>query len=266
MAFNLKKALAGLVVGGPTGAVIGGVQKGKGLRSTDGTVPKAVPQGLGGYYDDSWGQLLGGMQEGQGTDELLQRVLANFKGKPGNLEDFLRQAGPFLGAAGVSKLGASPGLAYMADQKNWDLGAMGGYGAAAGQIGQGARRSIDAGNQQLAAAGLGRSSARGSQTGALQQQAYGQQAGLWADTYQRAQQNRMQSATNLFDAHRTLAQLAMGQVPTPRMVDSGGGGGGLAGSLGALATGVGAGAAIGGPIGGLVGGGLFAGASALGKR
>lgn len=264
MGLNLKKALGGFMVGGPTGGVIGGLQRGKGARSTDGTVPKAMPGGMANYYDDSWAQLLAGMQAGEGTTDVLQRILTNFKGKPGNLEDFLRQAGPFLGAAQVNKLGQSPGLKFMEDQSNWDMGALGAYGQGAGMIGRGARQSIDAGNQQLAAAGLGRSAARGSQTAALRQQAYGQQAGLWSDTYQQAQRNRMASANNLFDAHRVLAQLAMGQVPTPRNVDSGAGANSLQDSLGALASGVGAGAAIGGPIGGLVGGALFGGAKMLG--
>jgi hypothetical protein len=74
----------------------------------------------------------------------------------------------------------------------------------------------------------------------------------------RAAENRMASARTAFDAHRQIAQLALGQAPTPR--DPGGGPStamsGIAGALsgaGALASLGPMGALAGGAIGGIAG-------------
>lgn len=193
----------------------------------------------------------------------IEDLLKTFQGDREELADFLEVAGPLMGGLEARKLEGSAGLGYMADQGNWDMGAMAGYGAGAGQIGRGTAQARSGAAQMLGRSGLGRGTARTAIDSMLQMQGSGQQAGLMAQATQQAGMNRMQSAQGLMDAHRTIAQLALGQSPTPRIQSPQGTNSGMGWQQGALA-GAGAGAAL-GPwgalIGGLAGAGLGASAS-----
>jgi len=249
MGFSFKRALKGAGAGsmlGPWGAILGSViggSSGGGPQPTP-TVRKARPEGMANYYDDSWKILLEGSQQDRSIEDSLQAILQGFKGDPKHLEQFLRQAVPFLAASEVGRLRKTEGFKHMQDQSNWDLGAMAGYGQAAANMGRQTEHGVQKGMNQLGAAGLGRSSMRG----ALQQQALGnlgaQQGNLWSQTYQQAQRNRMSSATNAMDAHRMISQLALGQKITPRMQqpqdDGLASAAGIAGGIGGLLQGAGA--------------------------
>lgn len=209
------------------------------------TVPQKYPQGMANFYDDSWKQILSSMEGQGGIEEALQGVLRNFKGKPGDLENFMRQAQPFLGAIEAGKLRKGKSMKFLEDEGNWDLGAMAGYGTGAGMIGQAGARGMAQGQNQLAAMGLGRGSARAALAQQGMQQQAGQQADLWSRTYQQAQQNKQQSALQLMDAHRAIAQMALGQQITPRQTDgSSSNWAGIMGAAGQLGSGVGAIAAL----------------------
>ncbi len=220
------------------------------------TVKKANPGGMAEFYDDSWKILSEGLRGGRSLDQVLGEVLAGFKGNPGDLEDWLEQARPFMGAAAAGQLKGTEGFKFMQDPGNWDLGAMGSYAPAAGKMAQGAAQGLRSGQNMLAASGLGRSSARAGMRQRSAQALAGQQGDLWSRVNQQAQQNRMQSAMNAMDAHRTVAQLALGMSPNPRTEMGQGGGGDWL-------SGMGAGAGIGGAIGGPVGAGIGAGLGGL---
>lgn len=206
------------------------------------------------YKDEGggWESLLQGFEGGASSADAIQDLLSNFKGTPEQFADFMEIAGPLMGALESRRLEGSEGLAYMSDPGNWDLGAMGAYGAAAGQIGKGTRQAIQTSEQQMAAAGLGRGSARSAARGMLEQQGAFQQADMRSQLEQRAAQNRMGSANQLFDAHRTMSQLALGQQITPRITSPQGSDQGMGG----VAQGAATGASLGGGWGALVGGGL----------
>lgn len=210
---------------------------------------KSFPGGMANFYDDSWGPLLQSLQGGQDASATLTNLLQQFKGKPGDLTDFLEQASPFIMASQANALKQTGAFKHLQDESKWDLGAMAGYGTAAGQLGRGTQQAVQGASQGLAQAGLGRSSARASMTGALRQQGSAAQADLWSRTHQQSQMNRQNSALNAMDAHRTLAQLAMGMQPTPRVIEQGGGSGmGWMGALGAAGSLFGG---LGGAIGGI---------------
>jgi len=225
-----------------------------------GKKPKQPPDYL--YNDQTGGyeSLLQGFEGGASTADALQDLLANFKGNPEQFADFMEIAGPLMGALESRRLEGSQGLAYMSDQGNWDLGAMGAYGAAAGQIGRGTREAMRSGEQSMAAQGLGRGTARTAASEMLRQSGSNQQADLRSQLEQTAARNRMGSANQLFDAHRTIAQLALGQQITPRITSPQDTQPGVGPAQGALA-GAGAGAAFGpwgAGIGALAGAGLGA--------
>lgn len=221
------------------------------MQQPDAQVGHAIPGGMANFYDDSWKQLLGGMQGGQDASTTLTNILASFKGRPGALEDFMQQAAPFIQASQANALKQTDAFKYINDPTNWDKGAMAGYGTGAGQIAQGTQSAINQGQQQLASSGLGRSSASAALMGNLRSQGSAQTADLWSRSFQQAQQNKMSGAMQAMDTHRTLAQMALGMAPTPRVQDEGGS------TMGGIMSGVGAGAAVGsalGPIGAGVGG------------
>lgn len=221
------------------------------------TVHFKHPGGMADYYADSYKILkdfLGGQKGMGGQADLFADILGGFKGGPGELEGFMERAAPFL----AQSLRGGAGAQYMLDPSNWDMGAMGAYGPGAGQIGLGGAQAQRAGQGALARMGLGRSGASAALAQQALQQTTGQQAGLFSNLFQRAQQNRMMNAQNAYGINRDIAQLALGQTPTPRM--SGGGpsqgAAGLSGALagvGALAPLGGVGAAVGGILGGIGG-------------
>lgn len=211
----------------------------------NGRVRKRVPGGMASFYDDSWGNILQSIKGGATTEQTLQSLLAGFKGNPGDLEDLMRQAGPFIASAEAGRMRNSDAMKYLGDQGNWDQGAMAGYGAAAGQIGQQGARQTQQGQNRLAAMGLGRGSARSALAQQGMQNSAAAQGNLWSQTYQQAQQNRWNSAMGLMDAHRMISQMALGQQITPREQGEGGmsglqAGAMAAGGIGSLLGGLGA--------------------------
>lgn len=200
------------------------------------------------YYDDSWLRILEGLQGGADSGAIYRDILQNFKGRPGDLEKFMQQAAPFL----AQGLRGGPGYQYMQDPANWDLGAMGAYGQAAGQLGQAGRQASTLGQTALSQMGLGQSTARAALAQRAQMQTGAQQAGLFSDLFQRAQQNKMMGAQRAFDINRDIAQLALGQTPTPRL-EGGSGPSGWAAGLGGALSGAGALAPL-GPLGAVAGG------------
>lgn len=209
-----------------------------------------------------WDSLLRSFEGGATTGNAMQDLLTTFQGSREELADFMEVAGPMMGGMEADRIRGGDAMAFMEDQGNWDMGAMAGYGGAAGAVGQATRRAKTRSGAQLAAAGLGRGSARSAIDASLDMQAAAQQGDLRARATQQAAQNRMQSAGNLMDAHRMLAQLALGQGVTPRINSPQGGGGGVGWQQGALAGGM-AGAAL-GPWGALIGAGVGAGIGAAG--
>lgn len=218
-------AAIGGLVGGPLGGYVGNkIDQRKFAREQDAArmqdpnavVNKSIPGGLAHYYDDSWGILQNSLQNGQGIDQTLQNILGGFKGKPGDLEDFLSQARPFLGAAAGNQLRGTDAFKQLNDTSKWDLGATASYAPAAATMGKQAAVGLQQSQNNLAASGLGRSAARSALATQAQLGLGAQQGNLWSQTYQKAQQNRMASAQNALDAHRQVAQIAMGLAPTPR--------------------------------------------------
>jgi hypothetical protein len=186
--------------------------------------------------------ILSSLETGQGAGDAIQQLLQNFQGSREELADFLEVAGPMMGALEAKRL----------EKRMGGMSAIGAYGEAAGQIGQGTRNAARGAQQNLAASGLGRGSASGAIGALLRQQGAGQQA----DLQSRAIQNNQQM---LFDAHRTIAQMALGQGVTPRINSPQGGGVGTGDAVGAGAIqGAAAGAPL-GPWGALIGGAAGAG-------
>jgi len=219
------------------------------------TAPSQPASGSYLYADKAGGfdSLLRMYEQGQGGSSAIQDLLTNFKGTKEELADFLEIAGPLYGGLEAKQFQGSDAYKFFADKSNWDLGAMSGYGAAAGQIGRGTRQSQQQAGQGLAAMGFGRSSARGAVQSALSQQGIGQQANLRSQVQQQAMQNKANMAGQLMDANRLVAQMALGQQLTPRIQSPQGGAEGGAGALQGALAGAGAGAAF-GPIGAIVGG------------
>lgn len=205
------------------------------------------------------------MEEGGSSADAVQDLLSNFKGTREELADFMEVVGPMMGTLESRRLEQSPGLAYMSDQSKWDLGAMGGYGAAAGQMGQSTRQAMQQSSQNLAASGLGRGSGQAAIQSMLQQQNAASQAGLRSQLQQQSARNQMQSANTLFDAHRTIAQLALGQQITPRITSPQDANTGIGGVGQGAAAGAGIGATF-GPWGALIGAGVGAGYGAYASK
>lgn len=214
-----------------------------------------------GGYD----AILRQFEQGDGsTADAIQELLTNFKGTREELADFMEVVGPMLGTLESRRLEQSPGLQHLSDQRNWDMGAMGGYGAAAGQMAQGTRQAMQQARQGMSAAGLGRGTGQAAIQSMLQQQNSASQAGLRSQLQQQSARNRMNSANTLLDAHRTIAQLALGQQITPRIGSPQEANTGIGGIGGGAAAGASIGS-IGGPWGALIGAGVGAGVGALTK-
>lgn len=199
-------------------------------------------------------------QSGTGA-EFLRDLLNNFKGTWEDLKEFMEVGAPMANKLDAqtqaNRIMGSEGYKHLEDKSNWDLGAIGAYGTQAGQIGRQTRDDMMAAQQGAGAAGLGRSSMRNALSQAIRQQGVTNQSNAFAAAQQRAAQNRMLSAGNLLDAHRTIAQIALGQQITPRMMtgyDEQGPSQGAAGMAGMM-SGIGAGAAL-GPAG-MIGGGIL---------
>jgi hypothetical protein len=217
------------------------------------TVRKEFPQGMAQFYDDSYLRLLEGLRAGEGPSQQLQGILERFKGKPGNLEDFMGRAGPFI----AGSLGGTQPFNYLQNFQGIE-NPMQAYGRGAGMIGQGAAQGLQGAQNRLGRAGLGRSAAMSGLASRAASGASAQQANLYTDLYQATQQKQAANAQRAFDLHRQIAQMALGQNMTPR-VDGGGGGpsqvgGAISGALGGAGAGFGIGGPVGGVIGGLLGG------------
>jgi hypothetical protein len=245
---------------GPTGPVPqalspGGQLGGPGITPAlpGAKVEKKHPEGLAQFYDDSYLRLLQGLQGGQDPTQLLQNALAEFKGSPQDLSDFMSNAAPFM-ASGLSNV---PGFQHGQDFMNVE-NPMQAFGQGAGMIGQGAAQGLQGAQNQLGRAGLGRSSAMAGLAGRATQQASTQQAGLFTDLFQQTQARQTSNARSAFDQQRQIAQLALGQNMAPRANPDGGGPSQAGAALGGAMSGAGAGFAIGGPLGAGIGLGVGA--------
>lgn len=176
---------------------------------------------------------------GQSGTDFLSNLLNNFRGDWNELEKFMELAGPMInkleGGFQAGKMEGGDAFKYMADQGNWDMGALSSYGREAGQIGASTRTGIRDAQQGMGAAGMGRSSMRNALASTIRQQGVTAQSNAFSAAQQRAQQNRMGSAMNLMDAQRMIAQVALGQQITPRIPGGGDGGGGPSAGAGAAA-------------------------------
>src|SRR5687768_6563926 len=104
MGLNLKKAwkkytLPGLIEGG-----VRSVRNNDPNQPDTGNVFKQHPGGMANFYDDSWGSLLGSLEGGADASETLTKLLRDFQGKPGDLEDWMQQAAPFIQASQANAL------------------------------------------------------------------------------------------------------------------------------------------------------------------
>jgi len=229
-------------------------QKPQGGRGS--VVKEHHPQGLP-YYHDSWLPLMQSLEQGQGLGSFMPQLLQQFRGKPSDLEDFLRRATPFL----YSGMSASPATGYLQNfQQN--ANPMAAYGQGSAQIGAAGAQAQTQGTQQLSRMGLGRSAARGALASKVAQGVGTGRANLYSDLYQRDLAMKQQAAAQAFDVERQIAQLALGGRVDPRV---GGGGGDDSGLWSQILGGVGtlAGAYFGGPAGAAAGG---AGGTAVGQE
>lgn len=243
----------GNLVGGATGGVTGAIAGKLGGDKLDqrkarqgdpryGTVPKRFPNGISGYYDDSYGALLDYMkaQGGGAITGAYQNLLQNFQGDQDAFRGFLETASPFMASAALE---GSP--AFRATQQIGGLSnPMQAYGTAAGQIENRAQAAKSEGLQQLASQGLGRSAGRASLASRISASTGADRAGLFSGLYQRSLDDKRQDVARAFDAQRTVAQLALGQNPMPRqpgpqgadpLLALAGAGGNLLGMLGGAA-------------------------------
>jgi hypothetical protein len=212
------------------------------------TVSKRKPEGLARFFDDSYLQVLQGMEGGKQTSDIYQDILREFKGDQKHIEPFLKKASPFL----AGSLGSSDQARFMQDFRNVE-NPMQAFGQGAGMIGQGAAQSLQAGQNQLARSGLGRTGAMAGLAQRATQGAANQQSGLFTNLFQATQQRQSANAARAFDLQRQIAQMALGQNMTPR--DGGGGQGISSGAAigGGALSGAGVGAAF-GPLGAVIGG------------
>lgn len=185
-------------------------------RAQQGQNTGRYPTGTAGHFFDSYGELLQNMRQqglqGQpGVPGTLENVIANFRGDPDALAEFLDQAGPFMAAS----MAGTP--AFQAVQ-NWNQfsDAEQAYGAGAGQIAAAGQRGLQQAQQNLASQGLGRSAASASLASDAALSTGAQQADLYTRLRQQNLAQRFQMAQSAFDQHRLIGQLALGQTPAPR--------------------------------------------------
>lgn len=202
------------------------------------TVEKQRPDGIASFYDDSYGSLQRTFDAGWNQSDAMFQLLQDFKGDRGDWVEFLEESGPLR--AGF--LRNNPAYGYLQDFENRDK-SMQAYGAGAGQIGQAAMAQTRQGQQSLAAAGLGRSTAMAGLANRMALGATTQQANLYASLWQQHVQRESMFAQQAFDIDRQVTQLALGQQMTPRtMGDDGGngwwgvGGAVLGGIIGTIAA------------------------------
>lgn len=200
------------------------------LPQSDGTVGKSRPGGMANYYDDSWLQLLRGLQAGDDPSAAFTRLLEGFKGDPGDLESFFDN--PSARMAFAYMLGSSKGAKHLGDFSQEP--SMRAFASGKGQIGQAAAMANQGQQAQLASMGLGRSGLAGAAEAGIMQQAGGQSAQLGAALEQQRYSNLLQQANMSFDVERIMTQLALGQTPAP--MEGGGGMDSTAALIGAAGT------------------------------
>jgi hypothetical protein len=239
----------GPILGGIGLSKLFGKKKDNLSQTSPNTVGKRHPGGMAQFYDDSYLRLLEGLRRGEGPTEQLRGMLERFQGSPGDLEDYLKRAAPFIAGG----LGGTEPFGYLQDFRNVE-NPLQAYGRGAGMIGQGAAQGLAGAQNQLARAGLGRSAAMSGLASRAASGASAQQASLYTDLYQATQARQAANAQRAFDLHRQVAQMALGQSMTPRVEGGGGGPSQLSSTIGGGLSGAGAGFAIGGPPGAVIGG------------
>lgn len=260
---------------GTPGSTAGSTRQGTAPNSTSGArwsnwddLPDDIPRvrkrerfshGTSAFYDDSWGSIYRGLESGDDGTESAMRLLRDFQGKPEHMEELI--GSNMFKYNAPQFLRNSDAYNYLQDFENLDR-SMDAYGAGAGQIAANAQNQLRAGQQQLAAAGLGRSTAMAGMANQMALGAANQQANLFANMWQQHVNNTSRYAAMAFDMDRQVTQMALGQDLMARdanidegMSESAGywglGGAVLGGVVGSLVPGLGtaAGIALGGGIG-----------------
>ena len=148
---------------------------------------------------------LPGFESGGGPTQIYEDLLKNYSGKWEWLQHLQEAGGPFIAAS----LGKMPSAEFQMDFMNME-NPMQAFGQGAGMIGTGAAQGLQAGQNQMARAGLGRSASMSGMAQRATQGAANQQAGLFTNLYQATQQRQSQNARNAFDLQRQIAQMALG--------------------------------------------------------
>lgn len=238
------KKLGGAILGsagGPIGSLLGASSLGK----SDDDPPQALTRA------PDFGRVSSGLGAGQDPSQLLQDYLAQTTTKGRSTLGQLGRLAPFI-TTGLTNV---PAFGALQDFENLE-NPMQAFGAGAGMIGQGGAQALQRGQNQLARAGLGRSSAMAGLANRTASGVANQQAGLFTNLYQASQARRAANAQRAFDLHRQIAQMALGQTLTPRDAQFGNPNPGVSSGSAILSgglAGLGAGAPL-GPIGAGVGG------------
>lgn len=187
-----------------------------GSEKGSGQVPKRFKEGTAEYYDDSYGAIRDYLNTNAGINDdspggIYRTILNNFKGNPEDLQEFLKNSGPFVAASlqGSKSFQEATRLDY--DDPMQALGGV--QGSIAGAATQGNQ----VGQRSLTQQGLGRSSARAGLAAQTQQQAGGQMGNAYQGLYQQRNDQRRRAATSAFDQQRLVASMALGMNPAPRV-------------------------------------------------
>jgi hypothetical protein len=179
-------------------------------------VQKQYPGGTAGFYDDSWLQILKGLQGGNNTGEMMQNLLQNFSGNPEQMKLIMQQMQPFI-AAGMFNDPAYKNIADFEGRTEKDRQqTMQAYGTGAGMIGDQGRQATTMGQQKLGRMGLGRGAASAGLASRVAQQTGAQQGGLFSSLYE-GHRNRTEGyAQQSLDATRGLTQMVLTGVSPER--------------------------------------------------
>ncbi len=202
------------------GPIAGSLFGKKRRHPTTGTNTGTFAGGTANFYDDTLGQVSGQLQkgdveEGGGAAGSLAALLKNYLGDAKSLQDWVGRLSPFI----ASSLAGTPAFKALQDfASNSDL--VSSFGSIAGQTAKGVTEGKMRGEQQLAEAGLGRSAARSSLASGAAISGGAADSDTFSRLYQAQQQQRQQFATQAFDAHRMIGQIALGSNPAPQQGSS----------------------------------------------
>lgn len=164
------------------------------------------------HYDDSYGQLLGSLAQGDQSGDIFGNVLRNFRGGIGDLKDFLES--PAARMSLVYGIQNSPEFQESRDFSGFDTM----FQAGAGDIANQAAQATSQGARLAGRTGQGRNAALRTALASQASQGAAQQT---ASLRGQVQMQRLQQAQRAFEQQRQLAALATGQI-TPRVEKEGG--------------------------------------------